>query len=141
MRHAIQFNSSQRRTKTTDGVLTITMITTNGVTELREIIGTIVRPLGSDNYIPTTLDGKALEECATRNLAAGILKRQFQSADTVEVSLTKAADVLIGNPVQALQHRIEQGLVDTVKVKGKIRVVINKAQVARADQELLAKTG
>lgn len=130
MRNRVKFNSVQRRTTNQDGIINVVMTSTDASNETSRSIGTIVRPSDVNTFIPVTLSGKAMGPLRSRNLAAGVLKRQFQAnGDGADVSicLADAASILspdANNPVAALKKKISRGSVKTVVVDGETRVVL-----------------
>lgn len=130
MRNFLKFESAQRRTKSTDGITNVTMISVNKAGETSTTIGTIVRASGANEFRPVTTDNEDLGGFDTRNLAAGVLKRTFQKngePTANSVTLEAAAKVLCPNAknqVSALKKKIARGSIKTVTVGGELRVVL-----------------
>lgn len=131
MRNFLEYTSTQRRTKTTDGVATVTRVAsdTAGVTKVD--IGIVTQPMGSKKFIAQLLNGSPLKTLFdTRKAAGGQLKALFDNDGVPAVktvSLEAAAKVLCPNAknrMSALKKKISRGSVETVDVDGETRVVL-----------------
>lgn len=128
MRNYLKFDSAQRRTKSVVGIQNVTMISADKAGETSQPIGTVIRLVGDKQFRPVTLANENLGGFKTRSLAAGVLKRNFQSdGKPNSVTLEAAAKVLCPNAknqVTALKKKIARGSVKTVTVGGELRVVL-----------------